>query len=207
MTWLIMSCSFCVTPACASGNVPISLSIVCALGPNQWAIHVPLGELKTERWVPADSMVCQLVERIRFLRPTTAPKAGRLLLSRPRGRFMLIRRLRAALQDVAAVAGITARIVPHQFRHTYGTEMLRAGALVTKPAHDFGVPRNHPTGSPARVPLGSLSSQTLGAISDQLLWFPTSSRFVELDRIININGRPARSANVPPQRPFQRPTS
>ena len=40
---------------------------------------------------------------------------------------MLIRRLRAALQDVAAAAGITARIVPHQFRHTYGTEMLRAG--------------------------------------------------------------------------------
>jgi hypothetical protein len=26
-----------------------------------------------------------------------------------------------------AAAGITARIVPHQFRHTYGTEMLRAG--------------------------------------------------------------------------------
>jgi hypothetical protein len=40
---------------------------------------------------------------------------------------MLIRTLRAALQDVVAAAGITARIVPHQFRHTYGTEMLRAG--------------------------------------------------------------------------------
>jgi hypothetical protein len=40
---------------------------------------------------------------------------------------MLIRRLRAALQDVVAAAGITARIVPHQFRHSYGTEMLRAG--------------------------------------------------------------------------------
>ena len=40
---------------------------------------------------------------------------------------MLIRRLRAALQDIAAANGITARIVPHQFRHTYGTEMLRAG--------------------------------------------------------------------------------
>jgi hypothetical protein len=39
----------------------------------------------------------------------------------------LIRRLRAALQNVVRAAGITARIVPHQFRHTYGTEMLRAG--------------------------------------------------------------------------------
>jgi integrase len=107
--------------------VDLSVDCVRPLGPNQWAIHVPLGKLKTERWVPVDSMVCQLVERIRSLRPPTAPKAGRLLLPRPRGRFVLIRRLRAALQEVAATAGITARIVPHQFRHTYGTEMLRAG--------------------------------------------------------------------------------
>ena len=40
---------------------------------------------------------------------------------------MLVRRIRAALQDVVAAVGISARIVPHQFRHTYGTEMLRAG--------------------------------------------------------------------------------
>jgi hypothetical protein len=55
------------------------------------------------------------------------PRKERHLPFRPRGRVMLIRRLRAALQDVAAAAAITARIVPHQFRHTYGTEMLRAG--------------------------------------------------------------------------------
>jgi integrase len=107
----------------------VDLSVDClrTIGPNQWAIHVPLGKLKTERWVPVDSMVCQLVERIRSLRPPTAPNTGRLLLSRKQGRFTLIRTLRAALQDVIAAAGITARIVPHQFRHTYGTEMLRAG--------------------------------------------------------------------------------
>jgi len=107
----------------------VDLSVDCLrpLGPNQWAIHVPLGKLKTERWVPVDSMVCQLVERIRSLRPPTAPKTGRLLLFRPRGCKMLVRRIRAALQDVVAAVGISARIVPHQFRHTYGTEMLRAG--------------------------------------------------------------------------------
>jgi site-specific recombinase XerD len=107
----------------------VDLSVDClrTLGPKQWAIHVPLGKLKTERWVPVDSMVCQLVERIRSLRPLDAPPAGRLLLARPRGRFLLIRKLRAALREVSAAAGIAARIVPHQFRHTYGTEMLRAG--------------------------------------------------------------------------------
>jgi site-specific recombinase XerD len=107
--------------------VDLSVDCLCPLGADQWAIHVPLGKLKTERLVPVDSMVCQLVERIRSLRPPNAPGTGRLLLSRPQGRYMLIRRLRAALQDVVAAAGITARIVPHQFRHTYGTEMLRAG--------------------------------------------------------------------------------
>jgi Phage integrase family len=135
-------------------------------------VHVPLGKLKTERWVPVDSMVCQLVERILALRPPTAPHAGRLLLFRPRGRVMLIRRLRATLRDVAAAAGITARIFPHQFRHTYGTEMLRAGCRLCRhhatprpqePAHDLAVSRNHPTGSAARIPLGPLSPQTFGA--------------------------------------------
>jgi integrase len=107
----------------------VDLSVECLrpLGPGQWAIHVPLGKLKTERWVPVDSTVCQLVDRIRSLRPPTAPQTGRLLLPRPRGRYMLIRGLRAALREAAAAAGISARIVPHQFRHTYGTEMLRAG--------------------------------------------------------------------------------
>jgi site-specific recombinase XerD len=107
----------------------VDLSVDClrSPGPGQWAIHVPLGKLKTERWVPVDSTVCQLVDRIRSLRPPTAPQTGRLLLPRPRGRYMLIRGLRAALQEVVAAAGIPARIVPHQFRHTYGTEMLRAG--------------------------------------------------------------------------------
>jgi site-specific recombinase XerD len=107
----------------------VDLSVDCLrpLGPDQWALHVPLGKLGTERWVPVDSLVCQIIDRLRSLRPQTAPDAGRLLLPRPRGRYMFVRKLRTALQDVAATAGITARIVPHQFRHTYASEMLRAG--------------------------------------------------------------------------------
>ncbi len=97
----------------------LSFDCLRLVGPGQWAIHVPLGKLKTERLVPVDSVVCQLVERIRSLRPPTAPKAGPLLLPRPRGRYQMIRRLRAALREVTAALAIPARIVPHQFRHTY----------------------------------------------------------------------------------------
>jgi site-specific recombinase XerD len=107
--------------------VDLSLDCLRPLGPDQWVLHVPLGKLGTERWVPVDSVVCQIVDRLRSLRSPHAPDPGRLLLPRRRGRYLLIRRLRAALQDAAATAGITARIVPHQFRHTYASEMLRAG--------------------------------------------------------------------------------
>jgi site-specific recombinase XerD len=110
----------------------INLSVDClrAVGPDQWAIHVPLGKLKTERWVPVDSLVCQLVERLRSMRPPHAPSTGRLLLSGSRGIYILPRKLRNALRDVATAAGISARIVPHQMRHTYATEMLRAGVTL-----------------------------------------------------------------------------
>jgi len=107
--------------------VDLSLDCLRPLGPDQWVLHVPLGKLGTERWVPVDSVVCQIVNRLRSLRPRQTPDLGRLLLPRKRGRYQLIRTIRAALQEAATAAGIRARIVPHQFRHTYASEMLRAG--------------------------------------------------------------------------------
>ena len=96
------------------------------LGPDQWAIHVPLGKLKTERWVPVDSAVRQIVERLRSLRSPTST-SDPFLLPRNRARETLIRRVRAAFRDAVAAVGIIGRLVPHQNRHTYATEMLRSG--------------------------------------------------------------------------------
>ena len=96
-------------------------------GPDQWAIHVPLGKLKTERMVPVDSFVCQLVHRLRFFRSfDPLPFDGRLL-ARPRHKQTLVKQLRSYLPDVVTTVGIRTRIVPHQFRHTYASEMVRAG--------------------------------------------------------------------------------
>src|SRR5215831_10893560 len=38
-----------------------------------------------------------------------------------------MKQLRPYLSDAAAAVGISRRIVPHQLRHTYATEMVRAG--------------------------------------------------------------------------------
>jgi len=105
----------------------LDLSLDCLLSPGagQSAILVPLGKLQTERLVPVDSFVCELVDRLRALRPDDA--TDNFLIGRPRARETMIRAFRACLREVTAAVGINTRIVPHQFRHTYATEMLMAG--------------------------------------------------------------------------------
>ena len=87
------------------------------VGPERWAIHVPLGKLKTERMVPVDSFVCELVQRLRFFRSFDPLPADGRLLARYSGKQTLIKRFRLYLSDVTAAIGISARIVPHQLRH------------------------------------------------------------------------------------------
>ena len=54
------------------------------------------------------------------------PDDGRLL-ARPRTKEALLHQLRDYLHQVCHALGLSTRIVPHQLRHTYATEMLRAG--------------------------------------------------------------------------------
>jgi integrase len=96
-------------------------------GLDQWAIHVPLGKLKTERLVPVDPFVSKFVQRLRFFRSLEPLPDDGLLLPRPRSKEALIRQLRDYLHQVCHEVGLSTRIVPHQFRHTYASEMLRAG--------------------------------------------------------------------------------
>src|SRR6202166_4936309 len=86
-----------------------------------------LGKLKTERMVPVDPFVCELVRRLQFFRSLDPlPPDGRLL-ARSRTKEALVRQLRDYLHQVCHALGLPTRIVPHQFRHTYASEMLRAG--------------------------------------------------------------------------------
>ena len=111
--------------------VDLAADCLRLLGPDQWAILVPLGKLKTERLVPVDSFVCQIVRRLLSLRSQSNSDPGGFLLPRRRSRETLIRGLRAAFRDAVAAGGIISRLVPHQNRHTYASEMLRAGVSLT----------------------------------------------------------------------------
>jgi len=105
----------------------LSCDCLRSTGSNQWAVHVPLGKLKTERMVPVDSFVCELVQRLRFFRSLDPLPADGWLLARPLTKEALVRQLRDYLHQVCHSLGLPTRIVPHQFRHSYATEMLRAG--------------------------------------------------------------------------------
>jgi hypothetical protein len=74
--------------------VDLSYDCLRSTGPNQWAIHVPLGKLKTERMVPIDAFGRDLVHRLRFFRSLDPlPPDGRLL-ARPGSKVAIVVQLR-----------------------------------------------------------------------------------------------------------------
>jgi len=105
----------------------LSCDCLRSTGSEQWAIHVPLGKLKTERMVPVDFLACELVQRLAFFRSLDPLPADGRLLARASSKEALVRQLRDYLHQVCHTLGLSTRIVPHQLRHTYATEMLRAG--------------------------------------------------------------------------------
>jgi site-specific recombinase XerD len=108
----------------------LSLDCLRQLESDRWALHVPLGKLHTERLVPADPELRQVVERILALRASAPPshlaKSQGLLLPRG-GRHTLSKTLRSALAQAAKRAGCAAHVTPHRLRHSFATEMLRSG--------------------------------------------------------------------------------
>ncbi len=111
----------------------INLPLDCArhVGPDQWALHVPIGKLHTERLVPLDAEGRRIIDRILELRALSSPsrlaKSQGFLLPRLGGRHALFQTLRPALADAAKRAHCSGPVSPHRLRHTWATEMLRCG--------------------------------------------------------------------------------
>jgi site-specific recombinase XerD len=111
--------------------IDLALDCLRQLGPDQWALHVPLGKLHTERLVPADADIRQIVARILALRASASPaclaQSEGLLLPRVGSHDAFYQTLLSALADAARRAGCSSPVTPHRLRHSFASEMLRLG--------------------------------------------------------------------------------
>jgi site-specific recombinase XerD len=109
--------------------IDLALDCLRQIGPDQWALHVPIGKLHTERLVPADADIRQIVARILALRASAPPaslaQSDGLLLPRPGSRDAFYQTLLPALADAATRAGCSSPVTPHRLRHSFASEMLR----------------------------------------------------------------------------------
>ena len=111
--------------------IDLSLDCLRHLREDQWALHVPLGKLHTERLVPVDQEARHIVARIvalRALAPSSLlAQCSPFLLPHPSTHNGLYQALKRALIQAGQRAGCSQRVTPHRLRHTYATEMLRLG--------------------------------------------------------------------------------
>jgi site-specific recombinase XerD len=105
----------------------------------QWALHVPLGKLHTERWIPVDDNVRQIYARLLCLRhDSPAAAASPFLLPQPSGHRNAHWAVAKALKSAARRAGCSVSPTPHQLRHTFATGMIRAGISLPALMHLLG---------------------------------------------------------------------
>ena len=95
-------------------------------------LKIPLGKLATERMVPIDEEILDLIDHITEIRshgrPMPHPRYRRpaQFLFTHHGRRLSQRAVRDELDRAARAAGLD-HITPHQLRHTYATALVNAG--------------------------------------------------------------------------------
>lgn len=93
-----------------------------------WALHVPVGKLHSERYVPVDADTRATFARMLELRTALAQACtSPFLLPRPKSHDAWYMTLHLALRRAALQAGCSRRPTLHQLRHTFATSMIRAG--------------------------------------------------------------------------------
>ena len=98
-----------------------------------YILKVPLGKLHTDRKIPVDQESVKIINHIIKLRenclPTPHPRTGKptqFLLTHFNGKTYSYAGLRKSFVTAVEKSGIQTHITPHQCRHTFATELLRA---------------------------------------------------------------------------------
>ena len=104
-------------------------------GPDTFSLRVPVGKTYAERLIPIDERTVEVIRRIiaqrACLRKKGIPRrCARYLMVSPYGNHMNESNYQIYIKDLTAHLDPTERITCHRLRHTYATEMARAGMPV-----------------------------------------------------------------------------
>ncbi|MCA1679558.1 MAG: site-specific integrase [Actinobacteria bacterium] len=100
----------------------LTVDSVVQIGSAYW-LHVPLGKLRTDRYIPLHPQLKELLDRWVAERPAGLREPWLFI---ERGRRIGKQRVQDAVAKVAREAGI-GRVTPHQLRHTLATQAINRG--------------------------------------------------------------------------------
>jgi site-specific recombinase XerD len=100
----------------------LTVDAVVQIGSAYW-LHVPLGKLRTDRYIPLHPQLKELLDEWLEQRPASV-RGPYLFIER--GRRISEQRVDKAVAKVALAAGI-GHVTPHQLRHTLATQAINRG--------------------------------------------------------------------------------
>jgi integrase/recombinase XerD len=100
----------------------LTVDSVVQIGSAYW-LHVPLGKLRTDRYIPLHPQLKELLDGWIATRPAGLREPWLFI---ERGRRIGAQRVKDAVASAARAAGI-GRVTPHQLRHTLATQAINRG--------------------------------------------------------------------------------
>jgi integrase len=100
----------------------LTVDSVVQIGSAYW-LHVPLGKMRTDRYIPLHPQLKELLDEWVSGRPDSLREPWLFI---ERGRRIGVQRIEKALTRIAHEAGI-GHVTPHQLRHTLATQAINRG--------------------------------------------------------------------------------